>query len=295
MCVRPKFHLAPLFLIALGNIQLFSLARAIIFHESEGGYVLLRFQFTETEKCTFKLFYNNFLFNDNGAGQITNNYDTEKHQRTLVQTFKTLTLFTLSVKINDLRISDTGEYLCYFACQDISFTKQYKLLIHYPPKQASCYWTDDQGEKSSNSADLSSLHCKAKRGLPPGKIVCYSRYDYGTKLFQPVDIESKSDEILARFWLRKDSNIRCCSENYRFPKKYDFCKDFLSYFKERRPVGKEISKDRRSEGITPRILTPSQRYTIHVQDTPVSFDNAHSMQASFIKTFCLATIINNMF
>ena len=226
MHLQLGYHSVIVFSIIFSNIHLFHRAQGDIYSGKEGGDVHMKYKFSGSERCGYQLFYNNILFNNNGTRLFPDNYIPGKHQRTHIHALSSYTSLTVSIGIQYLKITDAGRYSCHLLCRNSSQASHYRLHVHYEPAPASCFWPEFSHQHSS-SKSLTALECSAKRGIPPGKIVCYSKQHYGKRLYNPVRLPSFPEELRVRFWLKTDFDIRCCAQGYHRLKTYRTCSDFI--------------------------------------------------------------------
>ena len=245
--------------------------RGYTYHESEGNHVVIEYNTTQSHNCKFRLFHNDDILSDNGTPVLSNLYQHIKHNRINVHTTEVNKTFTVTLQINDLEPSDSGAYLCIFNCHNVTSSDNHTLQVYYPPTPAQCAWVQDAHLDLASgpiSQSLSLLECAAQRGFPPGEIVCYSRNDLGTTVYSPVrEVPDLTTQIKGRLWLRKESNIRCCSHNFRFLRKYHKCKDFVWRSKEiNLPPRDQIQQETSATPVEYLLNTAASRDTkIHLQ------------------------------
>ena len=245
--------------------------RGYAYHESEGNHVVIEYHKTHSDNCQFVLFHNNVILSNSETPVVSNIYQQIKHYRMYVHTIAINKTFTVTLRINDLEPSDSGAYLCVFQCNDVISLGNHTLQVYYPPKPAHCGWVDDAHLDLASvpiSQSLSLLECAAQKGFPRGEIVCYSRNDLGTTVYSPVrEVPDLTTQIKGRLWLRKESNIRCCTHNFRFLKKYHKCKDFVWRSKEiNLPPRDQIQEETSTTAVEYLLNTAASRDTkIHLQ------------------------------
>lgn len=226
-------------------IDLFSrISAGNYYQRKEGGHVMLTFHHGQSRDCTFFLLFDNTLFNNNGSELPSETYPASKHLRTTIKAIASDRSLTVSVRINSLIATDSGYYKCLFNCHDQVLTKKNRLHVHFPPQPADCDWTDlNVPIQNSSSNSLSALQCTAKKGSPEGTVICYSKSEDGPQIYSPSNVDIVGDHINARFWLKWNSFIKCCSQNSYFHRQYRNCNDF-SRRQRIHSTGQDQNKDR---------------------------------------------------
>lgn len=214
------------------------------YHGDEGGHVILTFHHGQSRDCMFLLSFDNTPFNNNGSELSSESYPPSKHLRTTTKAIASDRSLTVSLRINSLIATDSGHYTCLFNCHNQVLSRRIRLQVHFPPQAAVCAWTDlNIPIQNSSSKRLSALQCTAQRGSPEGSVSCYSKSEHGSQAYSPSKVDIVGDHINARFWLKRNSFVKCCSQNSHFQKQYRYCNDFSQRHQKVHPTVQDQNID----------------------------------------------------
>ena len=183
-------------------------------------------------KCSFQLFYNDILYNDNGMIIESQHFPQERASRSLMTNKTVFGYLSVHLRIQTIQPSDTGKYTCTFHCKEFDISQSYILRLYYPPSHANCSLQDTTipiGE--GRELQLSSVSCNAAGGYPTGSINCFSYED--SEIVAHSTQESSIAEngmISAEFWMKRSASLHvfCCSRSSIFDKTSASCEDFTS-------------------------------------------------------------------
>ena len=196
--------------------------------------IILKFVASGFHKnCSFKLYHDNVVFNNNGSAVINsrNNLTTEQYRLPEVEGEHIFGHLEVRLEIISATFSDEGHYRCSFVCPDSEIHQSYFLKVLYPPGPANCSWVEDKSLLLVQHATLNErdvLRCSASSGFPKSNIICYADQSEGTQLYAPVQMWGRH-QLHALFAIRRHfSNVACCSVSEKYHKKQDICQDFIS-------------------------------------------------------------------
>lgn len=270
-------------------IDLFPLISAgNYYYGNEGGRVILTFHHGQSRDCMFVLSFDNTPFNNNGSELSSEAYPDSKHLRTTTKAIASDRSLTVSLHINNLIANDSGHYTCLFNCHDQVLSRRIRLQVHFPPQPAVCAWTDSNiPMQNSSSKSLSALQCTAKRGCPEGTVICYSKIEHRSQVYSPSKVDTEGDHINARFWLKRNSFVKCCSQNSHFQRQYRDCYDFSQRHQKVQPTAQDQNIDTDTDTLLGFTTVAVSKLS---HDTPASAASLSTPDYTAIGLFIIYTL-----
>lgn len=218
-CVLGILHLLVLALVPLVNSK--------IVEKHKGHELSLKFTSSQFhQNCSFQLFFNNSLFDNNGTSVHSSIFTPRRFNRTHVNSEDVFGTLIVHLRIQPIHKSDAGLFNCSFQCPDSRETQHYSVKVIFPPKLKNCSWTVDTRVQHEGLTDYSKLDCSSIAGYPVGTVLCYTQ-DSGVPDAHLPLLSSGVQYIKTTFWLPDNLLVSCCSVSDRYQKKFNKCTDFV--------------------------------------------------------------------